>query len=618
MAVVWQTSGHTTALRGLDPLSLQVKIIISVFFAIGVFYLFLILTTFRHYGDLDEVWQKRFRQMVETAATASRQYDQAYLWGTAPYPMTAEQPPGPPGMSFAPIIPNVGPPIQPVIPPPPIIPGDPYHIPSAQSMGIPQQQLAQYTMASRSGTPASVRLSPIDITTPFIPSLHIASQSPTASYRTQPYDNRYLSPNADTLYSIAEGEGQEPSSPAFRRSRVQSQPQRQYSNDTRSSTDSQDFTRRPPAPSPSPGVRPMPMAFPPDTTNTNTTNTTNMAITIEQPSSVSDSLDILERDEMPRQRQYQHQRQHQHQHQQHHAWPGPDTGQFDDKQSVATTPVPPYIDITPSLGFGVGTSIGSAGGGATATATPGGGLGVGVDLGGNGNGSGGGGSRRSSRRPTPSPHRTDRTTDRLDRLDRPQDRNLRASDRLRPPDLPLGAAPEIMTRSISLPVALERSYDNTGPPLSSSAAAATAIIEPPPQAQPLDAPITDQPHPPPTQSQTQTPHSPLLSSIPLPPHVSPLPDVPNVLTDDASAGIGVAAGASAGATGAGGITNLARPPPRPEDDAASMSSLELYSITPRPRGGSGNGDARSSMTMSEGVSLYSARAHFDSRSGSDE
>ena len=148
MATVWQTLGHTTV-RGLSPLSLQVKVIVSVFFSIGVFYLCLILTTFSHYGDIDEEWNKRIKELIKTPTTENRPYDQTYAWGANYYPAVPEQPP--PGLSYAPY-PTV---VQ--IPAPPLqfiasqyVVQQPYPMPP-QSPGGPQQH--QYT--SRSATPAS-------------------------------------------------------------------------------------------------------------------------------------------------------------------------------------------------------------------------------------------------------------------------------------------------------------------------------------------------------------------------------------------------------------------------------------------------------------------------------
>jgi hypothetical protein len=630
MATIWQTSGDTTPLRGLSPISLPVKVIVSVFFSIGVFYLFLILTTFAHYGDIDEAWHKRIKEHIKTPATTNRLYDQTYAWGTNPYPAVPEQPLGAPGLSYA-QYPTVGPPLHiPVVPPPFLGPQyqQPYPMP-LQSPGGPLQP--QYT--SRSVTPVS--LSHI---TPFIPDRPL---SPTASYRAPPYDNRYLSPRLSThspqsinrnLYSIAEGEGQEPSSPSFHRGRgppVPSQPQRQFSNNTRSSSESHDISRR------SQGIRLMPMAFPPD----------NTSITIEPPqlpsSDSADNLDILERDEMPRQHQ-------------HHAWT--DQGQPDEvlppsaptllpptRLTTSLSPPPTYNDIPSSLGF-VGGG-GSLSPGTLLDPSP-------------------GGSRRSSRRPTPSPHRTDRHDPRTTQSQsQNQDRNYRSSDRLRPPDLPPpSAAPDIITRSISLPVALERhtttGYDLGGPstaPTSATATTATAT----PTATTATATTKEQAQPPdsapaaaPLQSSRPTP---LTSPIPLPPHVSPPPpngpDLPNlgpslfidVVDADADPGghpnsnsgsnsnsnTNAKSNASTNSNSNANSKSSASTNTNPygEDDVESrstVSSLELYSITPsRSRGAGGGaggagGGGGGSGSGSEGVSLHTARGQFDSGSGSSD
>ena len=640
MATIWQTSGNTTPLRGLSHLSLPVKVIVSVFFSIGVFYLFLILNTFAHYDDIDEAWHKRIKEHIKAPAATNRLYDQTYAWGANPYAGVPDQPPGAPGLSYA-SYPTVGPPLQiPVVPPPFL--GPQYQQPYLQSPG---GQLPQPQYTSRSVTPVS-----ISHVTPFIPDRPL---SPAASYRAPPYD-RYLSPRLSThspqslnrnLYSIAEGEGQEPSSPSFHRGRgppVPSQPQRQFSNTTRSSSDSHDISHR------SRGIRLMPMAFPPD----------NTTITIEPPqppsSDSADNLDILERDEMPRQHQ-------------HHGWT--DQGQPDELQppsssstllpptrlTTSLSPPPTYNDIPSSLGFVAGGG-GSLSPGTLLDPSP-------------------GGSRRSSRRPTPSPHRTDRHDPRTTQS-QSQDRNYRSSDRLRPPDLPPpSAAPDIMTRSVSLPVALERhataAYElgGGGPstaPTSATAtaatAAATAAATPTTataatkeQAQPADsAPATD-----PLQSSRPTP---LISPIPLPPHVSPpppdSPDLPNlgpslfidVVDADADPGgypnsntntnpnSNTNANTNANSnpnsnpnTNANSNPNTnaksnanANTNPYGEDDVESrstVSSLELYSITPsgmRGGGGNGGGGGGGSGSGSEGVSLHTARGQFDSGSGSSD
>lgn len=58
MSVIWQASHQTTnTYDGLQiHLSLEVQIIISTFFFIGVIHLCLILVTFARYGDIDETW----------------------------------------------------------------------------------------------------------------------------------------------------------------------------------------------------------------------------------------------------------------------------------------------------------------------------------------------------------------------------------------------------------------------------------------------------------------------------------------------------------------------------------------------------------------------------------
>ena len=84
MAIVWQTSGHTTNLRGLFHLSLDVKIIVSVFLSIGVIYLTLTLHTFSRYSRIDDAWSEKLKQIIQT--TKEKQYP-----GGAAHPPDREQ-----------------------------------------------------------------------------------------------------------------------------------------------------------------------------------------------------------------------------------------------------------------------------------------------------------------------------------------------------------------------------------------------------------------------------------------------------------------------------------------------------------------------------------------------
>ncbi|KAF8624590.1 hypothetical protein AX17_007083 [Amanita inopinata Kibby_2008] len=115
MAVVWQTSGSTTNLRGLGLLPLSVQVAVSAFLFVGLVYLGLVVFTFSRYDDvLDRSWAQRLKNIVNNGL-ANAHFDQY-----PNFPWETQQIASPPG---APIIPPAAPILPPSALPPGFMPG---------------------------------------------------------------------------------------------------------------------------------------------------------------------------------------------------------------------------------------------------------------------------------------------------------------------------------------------------------------------------------------------------------------------------------------------------------------------------------------------------------------
>ncbi|KAF8326129.1 hypothetical protein F5887DRAFT_1198792 [Amanita rubescens] len=305
MAVIWKASGNTTSpLHGLLPI---IKIIISVFLFIGVLCLSLILSTFSHYEDsMDKAWGDRLQIALENT-----QYTRAFIDASVVHLRPPLVPPSPQDpisrfrrrrsthslrhpspADFSPLYTSAT-----FLPPLPLHPTltplqDPisrFRRHSADSLNLSPLYTAAFLPYPR----LQDHISPN--TTPFIPALPPLSADDFNIRHTTTTTSRFLSPyhtppspppsSPPHLFSIAEGEGEEPSSlysherPSWYAESIeyipsgedpqpplqqQQGPQQTHSEHPNSSADSAPELTMTAAPGVGEGVRRVPTQFPPD------------------------------------------------------------------------------------------------------------------------------------------------------------------------------------------------------------------------------------------------------------------------------------------------------------------------------------------------------------------